>query len=177
MHRHARKCRAPIQHHHATIRIVAPTSAPQSTTTQVAIAVGLLLFAAVTGVVALQEKRVTCTPAACETTTTWPASSTRQPLAGVRAVEVHEGTGKQRGVFTVSLRTGDSQWVRVHSGDAAHAAALKRELEELLAGQRQQLEIVTPPMYWLFAFVAVLLAFAVLQLRDALRSRGKYASR
>ena len=153
---------------------MATSTRPQSPITRLAIAVGALLLAAGAAVAGLQETRLTCTRAACETVKTFPASLTRQELRDIHAVEIHQGSGKQRGTYSVSLVDTRGASIRIHSSGEAGAATFKRELEEVLAGQRPRLEVVTPPMYWIFAFVALLAAFSFYEIRAAIRSWGTY---
>mgnify|MGYP000281731654 FL=1 len=101
---------------------------------------------------------------------------TRHDLRDVHAVEVHQGSGKQRSTYTVVIVDSRGGSTRIHSSGEAGAAALKRELEEVLAGQRPRLELVTPPMYWMFAFVAMLAVFALLEIRAAIRGWGRHAA-
>ncbi len=138
------------------------------------IAAGVLLLAVAGTVAGLRETRLTCTRAECVTVQTFPASRTRQDLTDIRAVEVHQGSGKQRNTYTVSLIDTRGSSLRIHSSGEAGATQFKRELEEVLAGQRPQLEVVSPPMYWMLVFVALLVLFAGYEVREAIRSRGKY---
>lgn len=138
------------------------------------IAVGVVLLVVAGTVTGLRETRLTCTRAACETVTTFPSSRTRQDLGDIRGVEVHQGGGKQRNTYYVSLIDTRGSSIRIHSSGEAGAAAFKRELEEVLAGQRPQLEVVTPPMYWMLAFVALIVLLAVHEIRETIRNRGKY---
>jgi hypothetical protein len=78
-------------------------------------------------------------------------------------------------VYIVSLIDTKGASIRVHSAGQTGAETFKRELEELLAGQRQRIEVVTPPIYWMLAFAALLVLFAVYEIRAAIRSWGKYA--
>ncbi len=154
---------------------MATSTGPQSPAAKLAIGVGMLLLAAGATVLGLRETRLTCTPAACETLKSFPTSRTRQELAGIHAVEVHQGSGKQRGVYTVSLIDTKGASIRVHAAGQTGAETFKRELEELRAGQRQHIEVVTPPMYWMLAFVALLVIVAGYEIREGIRGRGKYA--
>lgn len=154
---------------------MATSTGPQSPLTTLAIAIGAVLLAAGAAVAGLQETRLTCTRDACETVKTFPASHTRQDLSDVRDVEIHQGSGKQRNTYTVSLIDTRGASIRIHSSGEAGAATFKRELEEVLAGQRPQLEVVSPPMYWMLAFVVLLLVFGGYEAREAVRSWGKYA--
>ena len=154
---------------------MATSTGPQSPTAKLAIGVGMLALAAGSAVFGLRETRLTCTPAACETVQSYPTSRTRQDLAEIHAVEVHQRSGKQRGVYIVSLIDTKGASIRVHSAGQTGAETFKRELEELLAGQRQRIEVVTPPIYWMLAFAALLVLFAVYEIREAIRSWGKYA--
>lgn len=155
---------------------MAPSTGTQSPIVKLAIAVGVLLLAAGACVAGLQETRLTCTRAACEVVKTYPDSRTRHDLRDVHAVEVHQGSGKQRNTYTVVIVDSRGVSTRIHSSGEAGAAALKRELEEVLAGQRPRLELVTPPMYWMFAFVAMLAVFSLLEIRAAIRGWGKHAA-
>lgn len=141
----------------------------------VAVAVGAVLLAAGSVVMGLQETRLTCTSATCAIVQTYPSARTEHSLADIRAVEIHEGSGKARGAWRVALVDTRGASIRLHSAKQAEAEALQRELEDLLAGKREAVERVTPPSYWMLAFAVPLLAFAVYALRSALRSRGRSA--
>lgn len=155
--------------------MVVASSGPKSPAGKLALAIGALVIAALCGVAGIQETRLTCTRAACETVKSFPSSHTSRSLADIRAVEIHLGTGKQRNVRTVSVIDSKGASFRIHSSADASAATFKRELEELLAGQREQVVAVTPPSYWILIFVALLVAFAVFEIREAIRGWGKYA--
>lgn len=155
--------------------MVVASSGPKSPAGKLALAVGALVIAALCAVGGLQETRLTCTRAACETVQSFPSSRTRRDLTDIRAVEIHQSTGKQRGVHVVSVIDSKGASLRIHSSGEAGAATFKRELEELLAGQREQVVAVTPPTYWILAFVALLVAFAGFEIREAIRGWGKYA--
>jgi len=149
-------------------------SGPQSPAAKLVIAVGVLLLAVAGTVGGLRETRLTCTRAACETVKTFPSSRSRQDLGDIRGVEVHQGSGKQRNTHYVSLINTRGSSIRIHTSGEAGAAAFKRELEEVLAGQRPQVEVISPPMYWMLGFVALLVLFAVHEVRETVRSWGKY---
>lgn len=138
------------------------------------IAAGVLLLAVGGTVAGLRETRLTCTRAACETVRSFPSSRSRQDLGDIRGVEVLRGSGKQRDNYVVSLINTRGSSIRIHSSGEAGANTLKRELEEVLAGQRAQLEVISPPMYWMLGFVALLVLFAVYEVRETVRSWGKY---
>ncbi len=138
------------------------------------VAVVALLLAAVSVVMGLRETRLTCTPAACVIVKTYPSSRTEHSLAGLEVVEIYEGSGKQRGVWRVSVIDLQGTPIRLHSTTQDGAEALKRELEQLLAGQRETLERVTPPTYWAWLFAPLLLVFAIYEVRAAIRNRGRY---
>ena len=140
----------------------------------VAVAVGALLLAAGSVMMGLRETRLTCTPAACAIVKTYPSSRTEQSLAGLEVVEIHEGSGKQRGSWRVSVIDLRGTPITLHSTNQAGAEALKRELEQLLAGQRETVERVTPPTYWMLIFAPLLLLFAIYEIREAIRNRGRY---
>ena len=123
----------------------------------------------------LQETRLTCTPAACAIDRNYPTSHKEYALADMRVIEVHQGSGKRRGVWGVSFIDTPGTSIHLHSAGQADAEALQRELEALRAGQRQAVERVTPPTYWMLAFAALLLAFAGYEIRAAIRNRGRYA--
>lgn len=141
----------------------------------VAVAVGAILLAAGSVVMGLQETRLTCSSVACTIVKTYPSARTEHALANIRAVEIHEGSGKARGSWRVSLIDTRGASIRLHSAKQTEAEALQRELEELLAGKREAVERVTPPSYWMLAFAVPLLAFAFYEIRSAIRSRGRYA--
>lgn len=155
--------------------MVIPSSGPKSPAGKLAVSIGVLVLAAGAAVMALQETRLTCSRTTCETVKSFPGARTVKDLRDVRAVEIHQGTGKQSSSYYVDVLDSKGSSSRLHTSDKAGAHALKRELEALLAGQRAQIEVITPPMYWMFAFVALLVAFGVLEIRDAIRSWGKYA--
>lgn len=150
------------------------SSGPQSPIMKLVIAVGLLMLVAAGTVAGLGETRLTCTRAECVTVHTFPSSRTRQDLTDIRAVEVHRGSGKQRDTHNVYLVNTRGSSIRIHSSGEAGAAQFKRELEEVLTGQRPQLEVVSPPMYWMLAFVALLVLLAIYEIRDTIRNWGKY---
>jgi hypothetical protein len=153
---------------------VATSRGPQSPAGKIALGVVTLLLAAACAVFGLRETRLTCTPEACETVKSFPASRSRRDLADIHGVEIRESSGKQRGVFIVSVIDTRGASIRVHSSGKDGAETFKRELEELLAGQRQRIEVVTPPAYWMLVFGALLAVFAVYEIREAIRGWGKY---
>jgi hypothetical protein len=155
--------------------MVLPSSGPRSPWVTAVVILAAVLLAAASVVLGLQERRLTCTPAACATVNTYPSSRAELSLANIRGVEIHEGSGKQRGKWRLSLIDAGGASIPLYSTDQAGAEALKRELEEVLAGKREAVEHVTPPKYWMLLFAPLLLIFAISELRAAIRNRGRYA--